>query len=279
MADQIINQQVVEPPRPPDLVAFEDEQARREAEFEATWGCKPFDAAAPEEAVVAYGEAKTKAFAQVFLKLTPAEHEAERSRRQRKGESLGLAYLLVEEWDVSVAAACSQISYNLTVLGNARSRAEMQAITGAEGVLKHCSYLGGFGAYPRPASNCAMMRHIATGGNLHWRNVRGETVCATTWPEVVAITVTATDRSQDRITATRVAAVGIFALGAKKPRREAKLSVKTRSGEGIFIVKGRTPSELQAQLAPLAACIGQPTSEDYQAAVRAADALRPALRS
>lgn len=102
-------------------------------------------------------------------------------------------------------------------------------------------------------------------------------VCATNWQEIEGIAIRPTDRAQERVTAPRVAALGVFALGARKQRREAKLSVKTSSGQGIFLVRGATPSELQARLGPLIACVGQKTSEAYWAEMRVIGAYQKPL--
>jgi hypothetical protein len=45
------------------------------------------------------------------------------------------------------------------------------------------------------------------------------------------------------------------------------LGVRTEAGEGIFVVRGHAPLQLEAKLAPLMACVGRATSGEYLACV------------
>jgi hypothetical protein len=269
--------------RPAVLIAYEREREQRDAVMRERWGDRWF-LDAPPEILDPQAEADGLALARAFSSLTPAEIQAEEQRcaavandlrRQADAEtdpaaarSLCIqADMCIDGWHSLKASANATISYQLTILHNARSRAETEAITLAEAALANCSYLGGFPGYAQPARRCALLGHVGTHGNLHWRTSRDTVVAAVKWPEIQSITVTSSDRGQERVTATRFAAFGLLALGTKKQRREAQLLIKTASGEGSFTVRRLPPAALQAQLAPLIACVGSKTSDEYTAQI------------
>jgi hypothetical protein len=248
--------------RPAVLLTFEREEAERQAAYDAE---HPFGSPDPPEAVFeAHCEQDRRAFEAMYDQLTPEERAAEAARLRAAAtaaEPIEGALSTMERhqantWDSGVACWCSTRSKE-------RFNTERQATELAESALERCSYLGGFLGHPRRVDFCSGEFSVGIKANIGWMDRRGNPVCWVDWPEILEFRVGATDRGSERFTASRLALVGPFALAFKKQRREAMLAVKTTSGEGMFIVHGHTPIELEAQLAPLSACIGVPPSDAY----------------
>jgi hypothetical protein len=241
--------------RPAILVAWEQADREDGETFYDAWKGREVPAAVSE----ANGMKIQRAFAAMYEQLSPQQRSAEAARLN---EAIGdppeymAARAAADYWDSAVSLWGSHV-------GRVRSQVELQATTLAEAALAHCTYLGGFVEYPRRVETNFCVCNIGTGGNIHWEDRNGSPLCGAAWDQIVELRVGPTDRSPERFTASRIAVLGPFALAAKKQRREAMLGVKTLSGEGVLIVHGHTPLDLEAQIAPLAACVGVPSSDAY----------------
>ena len=248
--------------RPAPLVAYERDDAEREAAYRTE---HPFGSPDREAAFEAYCEQNRRAFEAMYDQLTPEERAAEAARLRAaataaepiEGRLSTMERDQANMWD-------SSVEYWSIRRANARFDTEGQATELAGAALQRCSYLGGFLGHPRRVDFCSGEFSVGMKANIGWMDRRGNPVCWVDWPEILEFRVGATDRGSERFTASRLALVGPFALAFKKQRREAMLAVKTTSGEGLFIVHGHTPIELEAQLAPLSACIGVPPSDAYR---------------
>jgi hypothetical protein len=71
------------------------------------------------------------------------------------------------------------------------------------------------------------------------------------WDAVRDVEVRHSDPVAERVTATRIMTFGISAWAAKKQRKEAVLVLHLDHAVAYFTVRGQTPVELEAALAPL----------------------------
>ncbi len=203
-----------------------------------------------EESIAAFGE--------MYAALSPQQRRAEIDRLNMTlaTEPAGACFDALT-WQSLAQAWASRWSRE-------RGGLERQAAELAESALARCSYLGGLSTHPVAAETFGCSCHISEAGELWWADRAGRPVVAVHWTDIVGLRTGATDRGAERVTATRTAAFGLFALGMKKTRQEGMLGVKTSSGEAIFIVHGLSPLALEARLAPLVACVEVPTSDSLQ---------------
>jgi hypothetical protein len=184
------------------------------------------------------------------------------------------AEMAATSWTSLVGAWCSHRASELL-------KQEHVAEELAERAFARCTYLGGHPNFPRPATGCDAS--VLVGEWIQFGPPAGGRVdLEVRWSELTGLEVRPTDRAGERVTATRVAFLGLFAWAAKKQRREAVLAVHTTCGDAVLIVKGLSPVELEASLSPLSHCIGRPSSRDYSCwqnetddVIRAAKASQP----
>jgi hypothetical protein len=132
----------------------------------------------------------------------------------------------------------------------------------AEQALTRCAYLGGHPRFPQQATRCDAT--VLVGQWMQWGPPPGGHVdLEVLWAELTGLEVRSTDRPGERVTATRIALLGLFAWAAKKQRREAVLVVSATWGQAMLIVHGLDAVELEAALSPLVTCIGRPSARDY----------------
>ena len=243
-----------QPERPAAMVAWEHEDAERSQRQAEQY---PRAAMVPEAVRTARAEEMRGSFAVAWQTLSAAERAAEFAH---------LNALLRD--DPAGSHSTVSLRNSLITATNAhemrlRGEVELEGCVAAQNALGRCRYLGGFTGYPNPADTWTFVCGVGATGELQWLDRRHDYVAVAAWPDVREMRVGPSDRGADRVTASRAATFGVFALGARKQRREAMLAVKTATGEGIFIVHGRTPLELQAALAPLVSRIGETTSDEF----------------
>lgn len=185
--------------------------------------------------------------------MTDAERAAERRRLQAAVDGAG------DQWE-RMAAESGLRSFDALIMyldaidQNAAVRRNRVAEESAETALGRCTYLGGIPGQPGPVPQCSLDvmvgHHVVVDGN------RLADTLVIDWADIRDISVDATDRASERVTGTRIAALGPFAWAFKKQRREAALVIETSWGEAIFLVHGRSPLELRAALAPLTRSLG-----------------------
>jgi hypothetical protein len=100
-----------------------------------------------------------------------------------------------------------------------QARLRDTAVQAAEDALRSCSCLGGLPLVPAPIKRCSFM--LLLQSNQILLDCRPRPSYELPWDAVRDVEVRHTDRVAERVTATRVATLGIFAWAAKKQRKKA----------------------------------------------------------
>jgi hypothetical protein len=159
-------------------------------------------------------------------------------------------------WHARVDAWCAHKSVQRGQEQRVAEECAVQALT-------RCTYLGGHPRFPQQATRCDAS--VVVGQWMQWGPPPGGHVdLEVLWAELTGLEVRSTDRPGERVTATRIALLGLFAWAAKKQRREAVLVVSATWGQAMLIVHGLDAVELEAALSPLVTCIGRSSARDYE---------------
>lgn len=116
--------------------------------------------------------------------------------------------------------------------------------------VKHCKYLGGISALGSASSLPWNIQFNPR--DIQLRSV-GQTRFTISEPKSGGVAVEGHEQLQQRLSATRVAALGIFALAAPKKMRRATsyITLSVVGGEtGIFEVRDAEPMKVRASLSP-----------------------------
>ena len=114
--------------------------------------------------------------------------------------------------------------------------------------MSDCAYMGGYSGHPKKHGDSNTLRVDAAG--IAYRGLRE--LFRIPWSAVNELIVDGPDQAARRITVTRLATIGVFALGAQKKSRIAVLIVELDSGEqAVFHTKKLTALELRGKLAPV----------------------------
>ena len=127
--------------------------------------------------------------------------------------------------------------------------------------INGCAYMGGYSSHPKTHGNTNI---LAVGANgLAYRGLKE--IFRIPWSQVADLTVDGPEQASNRITATRLLTMGVFAVAAKKTSKSAVLIIDLHSGEqAVFHTEKLTAPELKAKLAPI-------TSQIHVAAKRKAE--------
>jgi hypothetical protein len=114
--------------------------------------------------------------------------------------------------------------------------------------VSETTYHGGWTPHPQSHKN-DILRIDKTGISL-----RGfKTIFTIPWEQVTDISVDGPENASERVTAGRVAMMGVFALAAKKKTKSAVILIDTLSGDqAVFETAKVLPHEIGPKLTPLA---------------------------
>lgn len=134
-------------------------------------------------------------------------------------------------------------------------------------LTKHIKLFGKYlGGHPQSPKARASARLVCDGEGLSIQGTfSSKKLVAVAWPEVTEIAVDGVDTIGGRVTATRLATLGIFALAVpkKQGKKMAYVTCRTQSGDLVFEVPGAEPHELGARLSePIAFVRHKEQSED-----------------
>ena len=128
----------------------------------------------------------------------------------------------------------------------ARRRFPVGAGTMTSTVSLAGSYLGGLPEAPTPIESVTI--HLNESG-IYLRIGRGHPDVIIRWNDVTSFMVDGYEETRRRVTATRVALIGVFALAAPKSERADRAYLTVASPHGEMIVRCElTPHALRAQL-------------------------------
>jgi hypothetical protein len=114
-------------------------------------------------------------------------------------------------------------------------------------MVTHSKYLGGWSSHPDTKAGSVIA--IDQSG-VGMRALKPTFTIP--WDQIVEMAVEGPETAAKRVTATRVLALGVFALAAKKKSKMAVLSVTLLSGEeALFQTEQVTSLELQGKLASI----------------------------
>jgi hypothetical protein len=111
--------------------------------------------------------------------------------------------------------------------------------------LKRVTYTGGHPSYPKAAKDLLL---VVDDQAIHVR--RFSELFQIPWSGVVSATVEGPEQAEKRLTATRLATIGLFAFAAKKTTSAAYLFVQTGGYDVGFEVPKTSAGTLRGQLAP-----------------------------
>jgi hypothetical protein len=115
--------------------------------------------------------------------------------------------------------------------------------------LLETAYLGGWSGHPKTHGDTNSLEFKKDG--IKYKKTFG-TRFVIPWDQVVAIDVVGPDSPSDRVTATRLATIGVFAFAAKKKSGMAAVLVELTSGEeAIFRTEKVSAAELRMKLLPI----------------------------
>lgn len=113
--------------------------------------------------------------------------------------------------------------------------------------IGHCDYAGGYSGHPKPSK--ASVLSIKSEG-LCYGGFK-ELFCIP-WSSVAGLRIEGPEQAAKRVTATRLAAIGVFAVAAPKSSKSALLIADLKSGEqAIFHTTSLTSTQLRIELAPI----------------------------
>jgi len=203
-------------------------------------------------------QARVRAEMARYNAMSAEERRAEEDRLRSAVENAtpGIEQVVAEsalsKWDL-LAELRERADLSRQYAAEAEGRtARHAAETTAEDALTRCTYLGGCPDFPRAGATA--VGHVGIGHGLFF-HARDGLALEVEWSDLLGLDVQPTDRAPERVTATRLLAVGLFAWAIKKQRREAILVMKATWGEAYVKVQGKSPVELKAALAPLMAQI------------------------
>lgn len=130
-------------------------------------------------------------------------------------------------------------------------------------------YLGGHPQYPRARASARLVCDEA--GVSIQGTFTSKKLIQLPWTDIAEVAIDGTDTIASRVTATRLATLGIFALAApkKKDEKTAFVTCRASSGDLAFQVPGGDPHKLQARLAEATARVRQiPLDGDHLVAER-----------
>jgi hypothetical protein len=115
--------------------------------------------------------------------------------------------------------------------------------------IEKCDYLGGYSEKPKPRKLSNAFMRLSQDGIFHRAGIHTFTI---PWEQVASIEIEGPDQAGQRVTLTRVLAIGIFALGAQKKQKSAVIVVGLRDGsEAYFQTREYMAFDLQARLGPI----------------------------
>jgi hypothetical protein len=113
-------------------------------------------------------------------------------------------------------------------------------------VTLHGSYLGGLAQAPAPVESVTV--HVNESA-IYLRVGLGRSDVIIPWSEVTSFTIDGYEETRRRVTATRVALIGVFALAATKNEKADRAYLSVGSNGGEMIVRCElSPHELRARL-------------------------------
>jgi hypothetical protein len=114
--------------------------------------------------------------------------------------------------------------------------------------IKGTAYLGGWSGHADTHGDTNVL--IFRKDGIAYKGFRDKFVIP--WDQVVAIDVEGPDSPSDRVTATRLATIGVFAFAAKKGSGMAAVLVELTSGEeAIFRTESASAAEVRMKLLPI----------------------------
>ena len=125
----------------------------------------------------------------------------------------------------------------------------------AEAALDRCIFLGDSLEVPGRVEILHMRGSAHELGSLTWFDADGKAEFVVNWSDLVGLDVRPVDSPGQEIAATRRSLAGPFGWFGRQRGRDAVLCVRATWGQAELLVEGHTPTELDAALAPLRACI------------------------
>ncbi|MGC2192364.1 MAG: SHOCT domain-containing protein [Candidatus Dormiibacterota bacterium] len=185
-----------------------------------------------------------------------AERRARALEKLAKGEKLGFAErsLVKDEIDAAkekVAAADPAFQDRQDAIADGAWWLKPD-IFRAFGIAQHlviakCDYLGGLSSHPKGHHGNYLW---ITAAGLQYKGIT--TILQIPWGDVARLSVEGTDQVNRRVTASRVAMVGVFAWAVKKTAKSAVLIVDLNSGEQVgFQTHAFIATDLRAKLLPI----------------------------
>lgn len=112
--------------------------------------------------------------------------------------------------------------------------------------LKGVRYLGGYPELDKPSQTTVELTDDGVTFSVGWKPFQMP------WDSITGISVDGTQQVRDRVTMTRMLAVGLFAFAATKKREEktAYLVIERSDVEVIFEIEDVGPMELRARIQP-----------------------------
>ncbi len=99
-----------------------------------------------------------------------------------------------------------------------------------------------------PTKSMGMGTFKVTEDGLQWRSNLGRKL-AMPWAAIEAIDIEG--ETSKRVTATRVLTLGVFALAAKKEKRDTHMTVATDAAEHAFVFERTPPEVIKSKLRPV----------------------------
>jgi|GEM_PF-4236277 len=205
--------------------------------------------------------------------------------------SLDLPDTSAEEFEAAYAAAAgnahslqAQSNMREALTGNGAWWLEPNAFRGL-GMNERFSasdthYLGGWPGYTK--THTGKLTYIIAIDKKGISLSGMATLFTIPWEEVISIEIDGPENASKRVTATRVVALGVFALAAKKGQKMATILVETTSGDiAIFQTEKMLPSEVQARLMPILTKVNRrvanPDAQNATLSTQQAPSLTPPL--
>lgn len=116
--------------------------------------------------------------------------------------------------------------------------------------LSESHYLGGWSGHTKTYTGMSKQIFTVDSSGIGLRGFRQLFVIP--WDQIVDVEIEGPEQASKRVTATRVLALGVFALAARKKSKMSVIIVRLRSGEeAVFQSEKMTPPEVRARLAPI----------------------------
>ncbi len=130
----------------------------------------------------------------------------------------------------------------------------------ARHVLLGGRYLGGHPARERELASAALLTIDDNGVRV--KPSIGRTFIEEPWSKITELAAEGPDQVASRFTATRLLLAGPLALAFKKKEKMGYIAARGEFGEFLFEVKGKTPQELRAKIAPWSSRITRPAAPE-----------------